>query len=226
VSDIRHSSRLRAEPVAMPKIGRSEQTRAEILDTAFEFLWSNPFRDMTVNSLMAATTVSRSAFYQYFHDVHELMETLLTTLEAEILDGARTWLQESGDPVALLHESLTNLVAVCYRRGPFLKAIADAATTDDRLEKVWNEFLGRFDDAVSGRIAADQEQGLISNVDPRAMAIALNRMDAYTFIQSFGRRPRSQPEPVLEAITRLWISALYGEAWVEGRTSTLLRDER
>lgn len=226
MSAIRHSSRLRAEPVARPRIGRSEQTRAQILDAAFEFLWSNPFRDMTVNSLMAATTVSRSAFYQYFRDIHELMETLLATLEAEIMDGARTWFQESGDPVALLYESLTNMVASCYRRGPFLKAIADAAPTDDRLEKAWNELLGRFDDAVSGRIAADQEQGLIANFDPRAMAIALNRMDAYTFIQLFGRRPRSQPEPVLEAVTRLWIPALYGETWLEGRASTLLRDER
>lgn len=219
----RATERLRAEPESSPKGGKSERTRAEILDTAFEFLWSRPFREMNVNSLMATTTVSRSAFYQYFRDIHELMETLLVTLEQEILDGAQPWLLAAGDPVALLNESLSELVRVCYRRGPFLKAVADASTTDKRLEEAWNGFLGRFDDAVSARITADQEAGLVPTFVPRPLAVALNRLDAYTFIQAFGQRPRSQPDPVKEAITRLWISSLYGTKWLNTQTSNLVR---
>jgi len=223
VSHPRTTKRLVAEPEPIPRIGRSERTRAEILDAAFEFLWSRPFRDMTVNSLMATTSISRSAFYRYFDDIHELMQALLTRLESEILEGASPWLSENGDPVALLYESLAAEVRICYRHGPFIKAISDAAGTNAQLEDEWNWFLDRFDDAVSERIVADQELGLIEAFDPRPVATALNRVDAAMYVRAFGHRPRSRPEPIQEAITRVWVSTLYGQQWVTSRTSTLYR---
>ncbi len=225
MSHKRPAERLFVEPEPIPKIGRSERTRAEILDAAFEFLWSRPFRDMTVNSLMATTSISRSAFYRYFEDVHGLMESLLATLESEILEGASPWLSDDGDPVALLYESLAAEVSICYRHGPFLKAVSDAAGTDAGLEAGWNGLLDRFDDAVSERIAADQELGLIEPFDPRPVATALNRVDASLYVRAFGQRPRGRPGPVLDAIARVWISSLYGQQWVAGRTSTLYRKQ-
>ena len=223
VSHPRTTKRLVAEPEPIPRIGRSERTRAEILDAAFEYLWSHPFRDMTVNSLMASTSISRSAFYRYFDDIHELMQALLTRLESEILEGASPWLSENGDPVALLYESLAAEVRICYRHGPFIKAISDAAGANAQLEDEWNWFLDRFDDAVSERIVADQELGLIEAFDPRPVATALNRVDAAMYVRAFGHRPRSRPEPIQEAITRVWVSTLYGQQWVTSRTSTLYR---
>ena len=68
------SSPLRVSPQPVPKIGKSERTRAAILNAALDFVWSHPFRDMTVNSLMASIGASRSAFYQYFKDLHDLMQ--------------------------------------------------------------------------------------------------------------------------------------------------------
>ena len=224
VSHPRATKRLVAEPEPIPRIGRSERTRAEILDAAFEYLWSRPFRDITVNSLMATTSISRSAFYRYFDDIHELMQALLTRLESEILEGASPWLSENGDPVALLYESLAAEVQICYRHGPFIKAISDAAGTNAQLEDEWNWFLDRFDDAVSERIVADQELGLIEAFDPRPVATALNRVDAAMYVRAFGHRPRSRPEPIQEAITRVWVSTLYGQQWATSRTSTLYRE--
>jgi AcrR family transcriptional regulator len=223
MSPKRRVERLFAEPEPIPRIGRAERTRAEILDAAFEFLWSRPFRDMTVDSLMATTSIGRSAFYRYFEDVHGLMEALLAKLESEILEGASPWLSDDGDPVALLYESLAAEVRIGYRHGPFLKAVSDAAGTNALLEDEWNWFLDRFDDAVSERIAADQELGLIEPFDPRPVATALNRVDASLYVRAFGQRPRSRPEPVLDAIARVWISTLYGQRWATSRTSTLYR---
>ena len=180
---------------------------------------------MTVQSLMATTSITRSAFYRHFKDVPELVETLLKTLESEILEGASPWLTENGDPVALLNESLAAEVRICYRRGPFLKAVSDAAGTDAHLESAWNSLFDRFDDAVSERIAADQELGLIESFDPRPVASALNRADAYTYIRAFGQRPRSRPKPVLDGISHVWISSLYGQKWAASRTSTLYREK-
>ena len=207
----------------MLKIGKAERTRAAILNAALDFLWSHPFRDMTVNSLMAPTGVGRSAFYQYFKDLHELMETLLDTVRVEVLAVTGPWFTGVGDPVVLLNESLDGLVDVCYRQGPILRAIDDAAATDKRIEKAWAQFFGEFNDGVSTRIEADQDQGLIPDFAARPVAIALNHLDAYTLIEAFGRRPRSKREPVREALTRIWISTLYGSEWLGKGSSNLVR---
>ena len=217
------SSRLRARPQPVLKIGKSERTRAAILDAGLKFIWSRPFRDLTISSLMASTDVSRSAFYQYFNDLHELMETLLDMLQDEIFDAVEPWIAGVDDPISLMHETLAGLVRVCYQRGPFVRAIADAAATDERFEKAWGWFLGQFDDAARARIAADQEQGLIPAFDARPVAVALNRLDAYTIIEAFGQRPRKQPEPVRKALARIWISTLYGSEWLGSGSSNLVR---
>ena len=216
-------SPLHVSPQPAPKVGKSDRTRAAILNAALDFVWSHPFRDMTVTSLMATTGVSRSAFYQYFNDLHEVMETLLGMLQGEIFVAAEPWIAGAGDPIALMQEALAGLVDVGYQRGPFLRAITDAASTDARLEKAWVHFLAGFDDAATARIEADQEQGLIPDFEARPVAYALNRLDAYTLLQAFGQHPRKQPEPVREALARIWISTLYGAEWLGRESSDLVR---
>ena len=217
------SSKFSVAPKPAPKITKSDRTRAAILNAAFDFIWSRPFREMSVNSLMASTELSRSAFYQYFTDVHDMMQTLLNMLGEEIFASSNLWLDGVGDPVALLNETFDGLTQTCYRRGPFLRAISDAATTDERFEKDWRQFLGAFDDAGITRIEADQAQGLIAAFDARPVTFALNRLNAYTFIDAFGQRPRSKPKPIQDALARIWISTLYGAEWAEKDSSSLVR---
>ena len=224
MSEIKRSlSRPRVTPQPVPKIVKSERTRAAILDAALEFIWSHPFRDMTVKSLTTTAGLSRSAFYQYFNDLHDLMEILLSMLNEEVLAVTGPWFEGTGDPIALFNESLAGAVDVCYRLGPILRATENAAATDERLEKVWAQFVKQYDDAVTLRIEAEQSQGLIPNLDARTMATALNRLNIYMYIQAFGQRPRSKPEPVREALTRIWISTLYGSEYVGKESSNLLR---
>lgn len=205
------------------KLTKSERTRAEIVNAAFDFLWSHPYRDLSVNVLMDRTGVSRPTFYQYFPDLQALVGSLLENLVQEILSAAGAWLEENGDPVAHLVEALSGLVDVCHERGPFLRAVADAATTDARLEASWKEFLQQFDRLVAERIEADQRLGLIRPFDARGVAMLTTRMDALTFIDAFGQHPRQDPEPILQAILRVWISTLYGPEWVESGRSDLVR---
>jgi AcrR family transcriptional regulator len=193
---------------------KSDKTRTAILNGALEFLWTQPFREMTVAELMSITGVGRSAFYQYFKDLHELMETLLQEVAEAIFAATDPWFNSEGDATVLLQQSLTGLVEVCYERGPIFRAVAEASTTDERLERAWADFLAEFDDAVSNRIEQHQAEGLISKFDARPVAIALNRLDASLFIHAFGRHPRSNPEPVIEAITRIWMSTLYQSSYV------------
>jgi len=219
----KYSSNLLAIQEAPQKTSKSERTKAMILDAASEFIWSHPFHEMTVNSLMASTAISRSAFYRHFSDLHAVMKELLEILEGEIGAVVQPWFTGVGDPVALLYETMNGLIEVCYKRGPFLQAISDAAASDKRFEEDWSQFLSGFDDLGNAIIAADQQQGLIPNFDPLPVMLALNRMNAHTIIEAFGRRPRKKPDPVKEGLVRVWISTLYGVEWCESKTSNLVR---
>ena len=216
-------SSLRVTAQSISRITKSDRTRAAILNAALEFIWSQPFRDMSVNSLMATTEHSRSVFYRYFDGIHQLMETLLDMLKTDIFDSVSPWLEGVGDPVVLTNEMIDGLIRTCYLRGPFLKAVSDAGTSDERFEKDWAQFLGAFDKAACARIEADQAQGLIPQFEPLPVSVALNGLNASSIIEAFGRRPRSKPEPVRDALARIWVSTLYGAEWLEKGTSSLVR---
>lgn len=188
---------------------KSALTRSRILDAGHEFFETRPFREMSVGALMKDTGVSRPTFYQYFKDLHELMEALLEEVKGGIFEGAQTWFANEGDPVEELRKSLAALVDVGVTHGNILKAVVDAAPGDARLEEVWNTFLASFDDAVAAKIKKDQSLGVTPQFDPLPVAHALNRMDAGVLIHAFGTQHKADKTEVLTAITRIWISTLY-----------------
>lgn len=223
IKNAKSSSPFRVNPQAVLKISKSEHTRVAILNSALDFIWTHPFRDMTVSSLMASTGAGRSAFYKYFKDLHDLMRTILVMLQDEIFNAAKPWISGIGDPVVLINEAITGLVQIAYERGPIYRAFTDAAATDSHSETAWKTFLNGFDDAATARIEADQEQGLIRSFEALPVAIALNRLDAYTLIEAFGQHPRREPEPVREALSQIWVSTLYGSEWLGNKSSNLVR---
>ena len=179
------------------------------MDAGYDFLQTRPFRELTVGNLMASTEHSRPTFYLYFNDLHGLMEALLDEVKVGIVEGARAWLENHNEPIQGLQLSLTALVDVGYEHGAILKAIADAAPLDERLESVWNAFLASFDEIVAARIALDQASGITPDFDPLAVARALNRMDAGFLIYAFGTADKSDKSDVLAGIMRIWLCTLY-----------------
>ena len=188
-----------------------EEARQEIVDSAIRLLWKRPFRDLTVAELMAGTSLSRPAFYQYFAHLHELIESLLRDVEIALHQTANPWINGAGEPIAALRESLGGIVRSCGEHGPILRAVADAAPLDKRLERVWAAFFRRWDDAVEARIKAQQREGLIPRLDARRIAHALNALDAAVLLAEFGRRPQGDPRAVLNTLHRIWVGALYSK---------------
>ena len=187
-----------------------DEARRAIKDSARRFLLDRPFRDLTVAELMAGTPLSRPAFYQYFKDLHHLILSLLEEIETVMHQTANPWLAGEGEPIAALRESLRGVVETCFAHGPVIRAVSEAAPLDDKLERAWNEFMGRWDDAVEARILVQQEEGLIPAFDARRMAVALNRMDAAVMIAEFGKHSKGNAVEVLATEHRIWVGALYG----------------
>ena len=192
------------------KLRKSDQTKRAIVNAAREFLWNKPFRELTVRELMSVTGTSRPAFYQYFSDLHRLMEHLLDELKNEIMVAAAPWFEGVGEPVELLSRSLEDFVQVCYEQGPFIRAIIEACSMDSKLESAWDNFISGFDIAVCQRIQQDQAVGLIPPMGAMQVAISLNRMDVGVTVKNFGRVPRTDPTAVAESLKRIWTLTLYG----------------
>ncbi len=207
--EVIRDTRKKASPLS-----RSEQTRRSIIKAAHEFLRENPFREMTVGALMAHAEVSRPAFYHYFADVHELMDTLLVDLQEQWTVESKIWLLAEGDPVPAFARALDGVVRIARDWGPLLRAVVESVSTDEKLEAAWGELVGFFDDAVTQRIELDQAQGLIPDFDARFSAIALRGMNVAAYVHHFGTPGQSDAKEVWRSLARIWICTLYGHrAW-------------
>lgn len=188
-----------------------EEARREILDSAVRFLWDHSFRDLSIGELMSDTPLSRPAFYQYFRDLHELVESLLSEVGAVMHQTANPWINGEGEPIAALRKSLKGVVQTCVDHGPIFRAVSEAAPLDERLEQTWSAFMGRWDDQVEARIKVQQQEGLIStSLNARRIANALNSLDATLLIAQFGHRPQGNPKAVLDTLHHVWVATLYG----------------
>src|SRR5438552_16884569 len=103
-----------------------ESAEQEILAAAEAFLRERPFRDLTVDEVMARTTLSRPSFYVYFRGRHQLAVRLVEGIGAELFGAAERWLEGDGDPRADVRASLGAVTSVYVEHGLALGAIADA----------------------------------------------------------------------------------------------------
>ncbi len=183
-----------------------ESAEREILEAAESFLAERPFRDLSVDEVMARTTMSRPSFYVYFRDRHHLLVRLVEGIGRELFDGANIWLAGDGDPRA----SLRAVADVYVRHGLVLGAIADAAGHDPDAESTYRGLIERFVDATAARIARDIEAGLIEPLDATEAARALVWMSERYLKETLGRLPQAPVATVVETLPEIWIRALYG----------------
>src|SRR5919204_381347 len=132
---------------------RRQDSEQEILEAAERLLRERPFRELTVDDLMATTTQSRTAFYRHFTGRQDLLIRLLSDLNQELWEVSQGWFQGGGeDPLAEAREALERLAGVYQAHGPVLLAMAEAAHHDDEVERVYGALVQGFADGVVARL--------------------------------------------------------------------------
>jgi AcrR family transcriptional regulator len=192
---------------------RREDSEQEILQAAARLLREGPFRELTVDDLMAATSQTRTAFYRHFADRRELLVRLVSDLADELWAMSEVWLQGTGDPLVVGREALERLADVYQANGALLVAIAEAAHHDDRLERVYRDLVQGFVDATAARIRRDVAAGWTRVPDPPQAAKALVWMTERHLALTFGRRGARPGDrrAAVDALYSIWMRALYGE---------------
>jgi AcrR family transcriptional regulator len=198
---------------------RPEEAERAILAAARAFLEERPFREMTVEGVMVRTGLSRPAFYAYFRDRYEVVTRLLEGIGGLLFALDWRWLSggEGGeDAREVLVEALRAGSETFVEYGPVLRAIADAAGYDARVEQVYRYgLIERLVGAVAGRISRDVEAGLSpSDLEPEETARALVLMTERYLLDAFGhpeRRPSEEESmAVFATLEGIWVRTLYG----------------
>lgn len=190
-------------------------TRREILAAADQFLRERPYRELSVEALMTQAGLTREAFYSHFDDVTDLVLSLITDFGGELYGVAERWLldaqvqQQVGPGMTrAAHTWLRAIVDFFYRNGPLVRAISEAATTDERIERAYNGFLDRFTELTAFGLQYMIKEGRIEPLDPWPVARALNLMNERYLLGEFGHGSEGDPELALTTLETIWMRAL------------------
>jgi AcrR family transcriptional regulator len=185
------------------------EAEREILGAAERFLRERPLRELTIDEVMAATGLSRPAFYVYFRDRHNLVLRLIAEIGSELFEMADKWLK-GGD----LRAGVEGVVAVYAKHGPVLRAISDAAVDDPDVEAAYHGLVQRFIDATADHIRAEQRGGRAEGMTARRTAAALVWMNERYLSMCLGggnSTRQLKPREVADTLHQIWMRTLYLE---------------
>jgi TetR/AcrR family transcriptional regulator, ethionamide resistance regulator len=187
-----------------------EEAEREIIAAAEGLLRERPFRELTVDELMRRTELSRPSFYVYFRDRHQLVLRVVEHLRGELSTMSQRWLRGTGDRRAVARDALEGIVSVFAEHGPVLRALADAATDDPRVEQAYASLVESFVDATARFIEDEVAAGRVLPLEPHETAKALVWMMERYLSLSLGREPLTPRHTVVDTLATIWIRVLYG----------------
>jgi len=186
-----------------------ENTRREILAAADGILRERPYRDLSIDLVMAQTGLTRTAFYRHFDDVPDLVLRLLAEVGHELFAVAERWRQRDVTEFALAgREALRGTVDFWVRHGRLIRAVHDAATTDEIVEEGYQRFVDQFTEIIAEGLQSLADRGWISVPDVGALALALNLMNEAFLLAEFGQEPLGDPDVAVATLETVWLRVI------------------
>lgn len=189
---------------------RRGDTRRRILDAALELLEARPWPDVPLEDVMAATGLTRTAFYRHFGDREQLLLALLGDAGGRLEAAGRAWKEGSGEPLEELRAGLEEMTAAMVDHGRLIQAIVDAAAHDPDVRAAFAELVRGFVDVTAARIRSEVAAGRSDVRDPEDVAAALVRMSQSHLLAGFRRRPFGDPARATATLTEIWCATIYG----------------
>ncbi len=188
---------------------RREEVRTQIIATAETALRERPFRELTVEELMAAAGLSRTLFYRHFDDLGDLVVRLLEDAGTELYRYEERLFATGVSDQDAIRAALEAPVRGFSESGPLLRAIAEAASHDERIDTAYRSLLGRFERLIEAFLRVLADRDLARLADPSQTARALNLMNVSYLLEVFGS-PHSEvtPEVALQTLTEIWSGLL------------------
>jgi AcrR family transcriptional regulator len=196
---------------AVQRARRREQradTRRTILAAADRLLRERPFRELSIDALMSQTGLTRTAFYRHFDDVTEVVLRLLDDIGGELMTVAEQWSMDAGAAApGPAREALGAAVNFFVQHGPLVRAVAEAASADERIEAAYRGSQEHFIELTVEALDRLVAEGRLDVPDTRSLARALNLMNQAYLLETFGREA-GDPELALATLELIWLGAV------------------
>lgn len=94
------------------------------------------------------------------------------------------------------------------------RAGTEALATSPEFRAMWNGFMGKWIEQTAAMIRAERDRGAAPETIPVLdLATSLNQMNERTMMASLvAEEPSVQPDRVVDTLTHIWVSSIYGEA--------------
>lgn len=196
-----------------PQSARNNDQHRQLLESTHALLAEgHPYAELTVQLITARAGVSRPTFYAHFDDRRELLLELMdSALTPALTDLAK---QGPGSGTALgptrIRPTIALAMSIAREHAPVFRALIEASTYDDTARDWLAAIAGRFIDASTTTIRAQQAAGNALPLDPRAAATTL----VWTTIDAAYRQVRNPAEfpddLVIDTLTTMAIRTVYG----------------
>ena len=187
--------------------------QAAVLDATQALLREGvSYADLNIERIATRAGISRTAFYFYFRDKRELLLRLTEDVTDELYRQGDIWFSRRRRAEAELAAAVANIGTLYREHGAVLRAIVQAAATDDEVAVFWHAILDRFVDATARRIEALRAEGrhASSPRTPRASAFALCWMIERAFNQQLVLGEPIAQEALVDALSGIFVRAVYG----------------
>jgi TetR/AcrR family transcriptional regulator, ethionamide resistance regulator len=186
-----------------------QESRARIVAATAELVRRRSYAELSVEEIMAAAGLGRTLFYRHFDDLADLLqragrEAIEELLEAEIALG-RTRADLGPDAV---REAMASAVAAYHRHGPLLRAIREAAASDEQIAAGYVAMRERFDAVAEQALRATADERRHAPADVAETARALNLLNEGYLLDAFGREPRVSVATAEQTLTEIWTAIL------------------
>jgi AcrR family transcriptional regulator len=180
-----------------------------ILDATETLLGTDSFHALTVEDVMRAAGLTRTAFYRYFPDLESVLLRRMSELHAELAEAADVFLNLDATLEGALVAAHTGLAKVYQAHGRILLAFADAAGRGPEVERAWHETIDSFVAPVVARLEDLQAKGLAQIGDIEETARALVWLDERYLLETFGRQHQGEVEVAARVLSGIWQRVLF-----------------
>lgn len=193
---------------------RGDRQRDAIVAAVRELLLERPFAELSVSTISERAGVARSGFYFYFDSKYAVLAVILADA-SNLLDQLTHHFapREPGEtPDAFAKRMVGSAAAVYGNDDPVLRACAAARTTDAQIR----EMMDDVDDAVIAKLITlleqDPDAKPVSD-DLPALVRTLAATTTMTITQDSAFVGRGEdPKRAVDALERLWVSAIWGSS--------------
>ncbi len=191
---------------------RGDRQRDAIVAAVRDLLHERSFADLSVSTISERAGVARSGFYFYFDSKYAVLAVILADA-GELLDSLTHHFapREPGEtPAAFAKRMVGSAEAVWANDNPVLRACEVARNTDAQIREMMDDFYDGIIDKLIALLEQDREARPVSDDLPALVrTLAATTTMTLTKDSAFVGRG-SDPARAVDAVERLWVSAIWG----------------